>query len=299
VSGFSEANQRDGSGRRVGDTGEGRGVPAGGGRRGRRDNGLVASEYAAAGDVDPRVGEHLLDVLAAGGIAAYLQPSTDQHPVTRTTSLPARPTDRLFVDREHLGAAREYLREVSTDGEVGTDAVRDEGGDPAEPDVDAAWEEIVATFDAPVDPADPPWPKSEEVSLGEPRPLPQIEAWSDPRPEPRRERRPEPPDQSLLDALDTFGAELPDEDEDEDDDAEGYTPPPPPPLPRISAAAALGVVAIVGGLVLFVWPALLPLPGSTVLLLAFGSMVAGFVSLIWRLRPGDDDDDDFDDGARV
>ena len=33
-------------------------------RRGRRDNGLVAAEYAAAGDVDPRVGEHLLDVLA-------------------------------------------------------------------------------------------------------------------------------------------------------------------------------------------------------------------------------------------
>jgi hypothetical protein len=135
------------------------------------------------------------------------------------------------------------------------------------------------------------------VSLGDARPLPQIETRSDPRPEPRRERRPEPPDQSLLDALDTFGAELPDEDE--DDDAEGYTPPPPPPLPRISAAAALGVVAIVGGLVLFVWPALLPLPGGTVLLLAFGSMVAGFVSLIWRLRPGDDDDDDFDDGARV
>jgi hypothetical protein len=264
-------------------------VPAGGGRRGRRDNGLVASEYAAAGDVDPRVGEHLLDVLAAGGIAAYLQPSTDQHPVTRTTSLPARPTDRLFVDREHLGTAREYLREVSAD------AVVDKGG--GEPDLDAAWEEIVASFDAPVDPSDPPWPESEELTLGEPRPLPQIEAWSDTRPEPRRERRPDPPDQSLLDALDTFGADLPDDEE--DDDAEGYTPPPPPPLPRISAAAGLGVAAIVAGLVLFVWPFLLPLPDSTVILLAFASMVAGFVTLIWRLRPGDDDDDDFDDGARV
>ena len=74
-------------------------MPAGGARRGRRDNGLDAADYAAAGDVDPRVGEHLLDVLAAGGIAAYLQPSADLNPIMRTTTLPARPTDRLYVDR--------------------------------------------------------------------------------------------------------------------------------------------------------------------------------------------------------
>src|SRR5919107_1186176 len=55
--------------------GRGRGVPATGGRRGRRDNGLIASQYDPIGDVDPRVGEHLLDVLAGDGIAAYLQPS--------------------------------------------------------------------------------------------------------------------------------------------------------------------------------------------------------------------------------
>ena len=62
----------------MGRAGRGRGVgwvSAGGARRGRRDNGLDAADYAVAGDVDPRVGEHLLDVLAAGGIAAYLQPS--------------------------------------------------------------------------------------------------------------------------------------------------------------------------------------------------------------------------------
>ena len=52
-------------------------MSAGDARHGRRDNGLVAAEYAAAGDVDPRVGEHLLDVLALDGIAAYLRPSSD------------------------------------------------------------------------------------------------------------------------------------------------------------------------------------------------------------------------------
>ena len=50
--------------------------------------------------MDPRVGEHLLDVLAAGGIAAYLQPTADLNPILRATTLPARPTDRLYVDRD-------------------------------------------------------------------------------------------------------------------------------------------------------------------------------------------------------
>src|SRR5437773_6549859 len=94
-------------------------VTSGGSRRGRRDNGLVAAVYAAAGDVDPRVGEHLLDVLAVRGIAAYLQPASDLHPVTRTTTLPSRPTDRLFVDREHLQTAREYLVQLAEETPAG------------------------------------------------------------------------------------------------------------------------------------------------------------------------------------
>jgi hypothetical protein len=307
------------------------------------------------GDVDPRIGEHLLDVLGAARIAAYLQPSTDMHPITRTTSLPARPTDRLFVDRAHLETAEDYLRQVTArdprdrdprdrdprdrDPETGErdvapdvptdaagpapdasrdantardttardttarDAITDRApgtgrgpaaGRPAdadldEPDVDAAWLEIVAGYDATVDPDDPPWPKSEEVTLTEPRALPTIEPGLESRPL----RRVEPAEPSLLDALDTFGATLP------ADDDEGYIPPPPPPLPRISAVAGLGVAAIAFGLLLFVWPGLLPLDGDTVLLLAFGSIVAGFGTLIWRLRPGDDEEDDLDDGARI
>ena len=97
-------------------------MASGGARRGRRDNGLVAAAYAVAGDVDPRVGEHLLDVLGLRGIAAYLQPAADLHPVTRTTTLPSRPTDRLYVDRDHLQVARDVLAELDT------------GADPAGPD---------------------------------------------------------------------------------------------------------------------------------------------------------------------
>jgi hypothetical protein len=95
---------------------------------------------------------------------------------------------------------------------------------------------------------------------------------------------------------------MPIEDPDADppyaDPEERFIPPPPPPLPRISRATGLGVAAIAGGLALFVWPQLMPAGVDTVLLVAFGCIVAGFVTLIWRLRPDDDDDTD-DDGARI
>ncbi|MCW2608857.1 MAG: hypothetical protein JWM15_103, partial [Cryptosporangiaceae bacterium] len=106
-------------------------TPSGRSPRGRRDNGLDATEYAAAADVDPRVGEHLLDVLGLAGIAAYLQPSADLHPVTRTTTLPNRPTDRLFVDRRHLAEARDVIGslDVGTGSEPAADPAR---GAPAE-----------------------------------------------------------------------------------------------------------------------------------------------------------------------
>jgi hypothetical protein len=296
-------------------------VPATGGRRGRRDNGLVAAEYAAVGDIDPRVGEHLLDVLAAGGIAAYLQPSTDQHPITGTTSLPARPTDRLFVDREHAGTAKEYVRQVQADPE--RQAARTADAAPrtaSDAEVEDAFRAIVAGFHRDVDREQAAWPDAEEIVLDEPRLLPPLDlnrldlgldgarldggGYDGPGYDGRGRDvagahatpdRIEPDEPGLLDALDTFGAGLPGTGEDD----EGYTPPPPPPLPRISAAATLGVLMIAFGLVLFVFPDLLPLDGDTTLLVAFGSIVAGFGTLIWRLRPGDDDEDDLDDGARV
>ncbi|MEH0821078.1 MULTISPECIES: DUF308 domain-containing protein [unclassified Micromonospora] len=276
-------------------------MSAGGARRGRRDNGLDASEYAVAGDVDPRVGEHLLDVLAAGGIAAYLQPSADLNPVTRTTTVPARPVDRLYVDRSHLTTARDYLTQLAE--ESTPEPPR------AEPDVDAEWDRIVAGFHTAPVAGSHPWPAAEDVDddpagrTGAPATRTD-EATGPTATDVRRlpyaadisgvsvERaRPEEP--SLLDGLDTFGADLP------DDPEEGYVPPPPPPLPRVSKYAVVGVLAIVLGFLLFLNPALLPADASVVTLLGFTGILAGFVTLIWRLRPGDEDDQDPDDGAVV
>ncbi|PZG15252.1 hypothetical protein C1I95_20025 [Micromonospora craterilacus] len=282
-------------------------MSAGGARRGRRDNGLDASEYAVAGDVDPRVGEHLLDVLAAGGIAAYLQPSADLNPVTRTTTVPPRPVDRLYVDRSHLSTARDYLSQLSDETGAGR---ADE-----EPDIDAEWARIVAGFHRSPGAGEHPWPAAEDVDdqperggtatalrpgTDEPagptatdvRRLPYaadisgVSVGGGPR---------DGDGPSLLDGLDTFGTTLPD-DPDED---ERYVPPPPPPLPRVSKYAVAGVLAVVFGFLLFLFPDLLPADRGLVTLLGFTGILAGFVTLVWRLRPGDAEDRDPDDGAVV
>lgn len=255
-------------------------MSAGGARRGRRDNGLDATEYAVAGDVDPRVGEHLLDVLAAGGIAAYLQPSADLNPVTRTTTIPPRPTDRLYVDRAHLDVARDHLAKLAESPQP----------EPRDIDVEAEWQRIVAGFHDEAAEPKPPWPAAEEARRGDTdKPLTDATRVSGVTLGRRQEEEP-----SLLDGLDTFGADLPG-----DDDEEGYTPPPPPPLPRISKYAVLGVLAIIGGFALFLFPELLPVDRGITTLLGFTAILAGFVTLIWRLRSGDEEEDDPDDGAVV
>ena len=83
--------------------------------RGRRDNGLDAALWTPLRDVDPRVGEHLLDVLREAGVAAYLEPSADVEPYTRSVSLPSPPSDRLFVDRARTGEARALVDEHADD----------------------------------------------------------------------------------------------------------------------------------------------------------------------------------------
>jgi hypothetical protein len=244
-------------------------VTSGGARRGRRDNGLVAAAYAVAGDVDPRVGEHLLDVLAVRGIAAYLQPASDLHPVTRTTTLPARPTDRLFVDREHLQTARDYLAQLADETPA------------AEPDVDEVFAGIVAGFDTQSEMVT--WPAAEDLGEDdgdEDTDAPAAEL-------PRWQRSTVDPD-----------AYDPDEVDEETD--EGYVPPPPPPLPRIAPVTIVAVLGVVAGFVVFFNPDVLPVSGGLAMVLGFLAILGGFVALVWRLRSGDDDDDwDPDDGAVV
>ena len=280
-------------------------MSTGGARRGRRDNGLDAADYAAAGDVDPRVGEHLLDVLAGEGIAAYLQPSADLNPILRATTLPGRPTDRLYVDRVYLADARATLNRLTGGvSPIPPAAPRPDSRQDAadrQRDVDAEWAKIIAGFHTALDPtADTPWPASEGVDATrapDPKPdptrpatgLPSAADFSGVSLNRRRTDNPAP-----LDGLDPL--EIGSSDDNEDD--ERYIPPPPPPLPRLSKYAISGILGIVFGFVLFLRPSLLPIDRDFVTLIGFSAIIAGAVTLVWRLRSGEDDDD-FDDGAVV
>lgn len=126
-------------------------MPSEGGRRGRRDNGLNAAAFVPLVDVDPRVGEHLLDVLASAGVPAFLEPSADIEPYTRALSLPSPPTDRLWVDREQRREAREIVDAETPHGTRPEPVARDD--EPSrglsDSDEERAWREIVSAWEAP------------------------------------------------------------------------------------------------------------------------------------------------------
>jgi hypothetical protein len=114
--------------------------------RGRLDNGLDAMLWSSLGDVDPRVGEHLLDLLQAVGIAAYLEPSADVGEYTRTVFLPSPPSDRLFVDRDRRAEARAVVDEHTP--QAGHAALPEPAAVRREIDEDAEWARIVSAFEA-------------------------------------------------------------------------------------------------------------------------------------------------------
>jgi hypothetical protein len=257
-------------------------------RRGRRDNGLDAADWRAIEDLDPRVSEEVLDLLGTRGIAAYVQPAMDVDPITRSTTVPDRPSDRLYVDRRHAEKARDCLRELLNRPQQATT------------EVDVMFAGIVAGYDLPVDPTAVSWPSAEDApgnrSPAEPREPEPV------APEPRPAAATGPVDArdvteaSLLDGLDTFGADLP------DDLPERFVPPPPPPLPRLSRQAVLGGLAILVGLVLLLGrPDVLSMDRSSIMLLGFAAICGGAVALILRLRPGTDPEEEPppDDGAQV
>jgi hypothetical protein len=123
-------------------------------RRGRRDNGLDAAAFVPLLDVDPRVGEHLLDVLGSAGVPAYLEPSADVEPYTRALSLPSPPTDRLWVDRDQRRQARMIVDAETPHGPRPVPPSRDDEPSHglADAEEERAWQEIIAGFDAPPSP---------------------------------------------------------------------------------------------------------------------------------------------------
>jgi hypothetical protein len=231
------------------------------GRRGRRDNGLDASLWSPLRDVDPRIGEHLLDLLHAVGIAAYLEPSSDTEPYTRSVSLPSPPSDRLFVDRARRAEARTVVDQHVPAGAEGSAPIQEKRPAPPERDVrrdldeEAEWAAIVAAYEA---------ENGRDVVADPPS-------------------RPDPPVPHEVPILD-----LPDE---------HYEPPPPPPLPVPAPASLYAVLLVAFGLLLVGAPGVLRLSTDVGLILGVSAIAGGVAMLVSRMR--DRSEDDGDDGAVV
>jgi len=228
--------------------------------RGRRDNGLDAVLWSPLRDVDPRVGEHLLDVLQLADIAAYLEPSADVAPYTRNVSFPSPPADRLFVDRSRVAEARALVSEhVGPDERHALPAteraqVPEHAALRADLDEDAEWRGIVAAFEAENGRA----PAAEEPSDAPPPP-------------------PHEPD--VLDRPD-----------------EHYEPPPAPPLPVPAPASLYAVLLVLAGVLLVGAPGVLRLSADAGLMIGVALIAGGVAMLVSRMR---DRADDGDDGAVV
>lgn len=228
----------------------------------RRGNGLRAAQYSPIADLDPRVADELLTKLADAGVAAYVAPTPGRVGGYRDVTLPATPTDRLWVAVEGTETARTLVT-----AETGA------GATPTPVDEERAFAQIVADYDT--DAGQRSWPASEDVPVVSGRPLAEPARFS----EPTAFRSWSPPE----DPLD-----------------EHFVPPSPPPFPRITAATAWAVLALVGGALLLILPPLLGSSvGPGLELLGVVGVVGGFAALVWRMRDGHDDSDDHDDGAVV
>ncbi|HEX6447418.1 MAG TPA: hypothetical protein VF053_20145 [Streptosporangiales bacterium] len=218
----------------------------------RRGNGVDADEYTFLGTTTRAVSDGLLRELADEGVAAYAV--TEDHE-----------DERLYVDRTSLAYARRLLRRHVED------AAREADGDD-----DAAWERLLADFNA--EPADGPhpWPDAEDIS---------------------EEERPKRRSRVVRVQLDR---DEPDDEDEPEDDEEHFVKPDPPELPRgdvlTKVAWAVMLLAIAYPIVSLAtgWP----LPGWAIAL-AVVVFIGGIVIHVLRIRDPRSDEPGSDDGAVV
>ncbi|MBG0829368.1 hypothetical protein HS041_16495 [Planomonospora sp. ID67723] len=158
-------------------------------------------------------------------------------------------------------------------------------------DEDEVWRQIVASFNdtAERDPADQPWPDSENLPAGPSR---RVVRQPDAGGHPPAED--EPADTGHADGGRPEGRHP------HGDDEGHYVPPPPPPLPKTDTTAKIAWLALFGG------PAYLlvtAMAGWTqqgwALFTAIAAFIGGFVALVVRMGDGPPNDSGWDDGAVI
>ncbi len=293
--------------------------------RGRRSNGLPATDWGALVDLDPRLSEALLASLGAAGVAAYVEPARGEDNISRAAQHPPRPLDRLWVDPGHADAARQVvtaevadLSSLLAETDPGAtahgfvhaiprtaaarvlpppalpDPPAKQPADLSAPaDPDEAWRQIVEGYHREADGPVAPWPVSEDLDAPpRPRLFPsRPERAGDPAAEPDPPTRPAP--QSSRD--------LPGWVEPAPLDDEGhYVPPPPPPIPRLAPKKIAAAVTVLVGVLLMFAPGLLLQPRTTGVAI-FGVLltVGGAAAMVYLMRDAPPADSGPDDGAVV
>jgi hypothetical protein len=146
--------------------------------RGRRDNGLDSDKFSPVADVDPRLADHLLDVLGLRDVPAYVEPTPASEPVT---------ADRLYVAADLTSEARQVLTEIAS--ELGIEVAQHRHWDrpreeqPVDPlagiDTDAEFARIVADLrDLDQPPVAPP--PVRPLGTAAPDPLDEVEHFVPP-----------------------------------------------------------------------------------------------------------------------
>lgn len=231
----------------------------------RRDNGLQAASYDRLVDIETHLVEGLLERLREEYVAAYCAPTPGQRGPYGETVPPLGPSDAVWVDSARRDLARSvadrYLEEVAAE---------------------LAWAGIVADFER--EPADtvPRWPVSEDVDA-EATAEPGADLGDAAVPATPFAARPANPDDRRRAA-----------------DEDHFEPPPPPPLPEVDRITRFAWAGALGGPVVLVLAAVLGVPlGGWIGFLAVVASMAGFVTLVARMKDRPPTDTGPDDGAVV
>ncbi|WP_053754053.1 hypothetical protein [Streptomyces sp. MMG1533] len=177
-------------------------------------------------------------------------------------------------------------------------------------DEEAAWAAIVEGYgeEPPDPPGSKPFKSVEDLALLEP----ETHETGDGGPEDAKgttEAKEEKPAKPLGGSVafapgvgprDYSTPEPAEEDLAEDDDEGGFVPPEPPPLPAADATAKFAWLGLLGGPVLLLLAVLLGWDMTWWLsTLGIGGFLGGCATLVMRMRPDDEDDDDPGRGAVV
>lgn len=161
--------------------------------------------------------------------------------------------------------------------------------EPARPplDEDAAWAALIAGFDDEPAPGTGSWPEAENLTEGPPEPEPEADKDG---PSSVNTVLP-PPNRSIVIHPVISGPRSYELAEDDDDDAH-FVPPEPPPLPDADVTTKFAWIAVLGGPLLLLGFILLglELPWWAITV-GIGGFLGGFVTLVARMRTGEDDDD--------